>query len=179
MKWARTFAPVAFRNWRYFFHASLEHYRRLQLFLDDWAVQFGQADRMSPINLPFLLHAIVEAPAFVNFLLFPSGQLGTTTLHAHPVVRQYALLILSSILIASVFISRVNDELSGQIGGSLALYHVGPSIRALSRLHRRAELSKPLFLSEASFHLFVHSICCGSLLQCCWSSYLSARLTHY
>lgn len=133
---------------------------------------------MEAINLAFLLHVIVEIPAFLNFLLFPSGQLSTSTPHAHPVVRQYALLILTSVLIASAFVTRVNDELSGQIAGSLALYHIGPSIRAISRLHRRSQLGKPLLFSEPSLHLFVHSICCAGLTQLFWAFCLSNHLTN-
>src|SRR5271156_445940 len=130
-------------------------------------------------NLPFLLHVIIESPAFLNFLIFPSGQLGTTTPQAHAVVRQYAALILSSILISVAFVRRPLDETSGHVAGGLALYHIAPSARAFARLRRRAEFGKGLIFSEAGLYFVAHSICFGALAQCCWSFYLQNFLSSH
>ncbi len=127
-------------------------------------------------NLCFLLHIIIEIPAFLNFFVFPSGQLGTATPHAHAVIRQYALLILSSVLVSFAFLRRPADCLSGQVAGALAVYHFGPSVRSLNRLSRRMQLKKPLIPSEAAFYLLLHSLCGASLGLYWWNHCLSTFL---
>jgi len=127
-------------------------------------------------NVGFLLHIVIEIPAFINFLLFPSGQLGTPTPHAHAVVRQYAMLLLSSVLVSVAVLQRPQDTLTGQLSGALSIYHIGPSIRAASRLVQRADLGKKLLPSEAALYLFVHCICGAALFHGCWSFYLKSLL---
>lgn len=125
---------------------------------------------LSDYNIGFLLHIIIEIPASFNFFVFPSRQLGTNTPHAHAVIRQYAVLILTSNLVALAFLWRPMDELSGKIAGSLAIYHIAPSIRSISRLTRQARQGRPLIPSEAFLYLVVHTICGAALLLHFWSS---------
>ena len=124
-------------------------------------------------NWPFVAHIVVETPACINFMFNPSGQLGSPTLNAHAIVRQYALLLLSSVLIASLFVTRDLDKLSGQIAGALAVYHVGPSIRAFSRCRNSSSHNNASSLWEAALYMLVHTICLAGLLQCSWVNYIS------
>jgi len=114
-------------------------------------------------NLGFLFHIIIETPALFNFFVFPSKQLGTHTPHAHAVIRQYAVLILTSNLVALNFVWRPVDELSGKIAGALAVYHIAPSVRSIIRLQRQAHDGRPLIPSEAFLYLVVHTICGAAL----------------
>jgi len=125
---------------------------------------------MACYNAGFLLHALIEVPACLNFFLFPSGQLGTPTPQAHAVVRQYAVLILSSILVAMSFVRRPRDEVSARVAGALAVYHLAPSIRSASRLRRQAQSGERLVPSEAFVYLMAHVIC-GSLLSHHWGAF--------
>ena len=130
---------------------------------------------------PFVLHALVEIPAGLNFLLNPDGQLGRKTEHARAIIRQYALLLISSSLIALIFAFRTpgGDNLSGQIAGALAIYHIGPLARASSRIlvpqAQASESSGPAW--EPWSHLTAHTICLLTLAQHCWLWYLSSLLT--
>lgn len=123
---------------------------------------------ISGLNLPFLCHVLVEIPASISFMLHPSQQLITDTPHAHAMIRQYALLLFSSVLIAATFVRRPLDNTAACVAGALALYHVGPTLRSFSRLRGSYPDSKSLIRSEAFCYLMVHVIC-GSLLgQLCW-----------
>lgn len=116
---------------------------------------------------PFLLHVVVEIPASLNFLLYPGGQLRTYSPQAHPVIRQYAVLLLSTILIALSFASRSQDELSGQVAGALALYHLAPMLRATGRLRGDQAVWEPLLF------LASHGICLAGFIRCFWGAYAS------
>lgn len=123
---------------------------------------------ISPQCSGFLLHIIVETPAILGFIFFPSATLQAKQAHAHPVIRQYGLLLLASSLIAS---SVLNCEaptgtipygnLQRRIAGALALYHVGPVLRATVRLFRN-ENQGGAFGSPV-LHLVSHA-CCFTLL---------------
>lgn len=117
-------------------------------------------------NMAFVLHIIIEVPAAINFMVQPSKQLGVHTPHAHAIVRQYALLLLSSILIAVTFASRPADDLTRTVAGSLAIYHIGPFLRSWSRLTSQAKQSSPVILSEAALYLVCHLLGGTSLLLC-------------
>ena len=125
------------------------------------------------LNWPFIAHIVVETPACLTFMFNPSGQLGQHTPNAHAIVRQYSLLLLSSILVASIFVSRARDELTGQVAGALAIYHVGPCIRAMSRSRGFSLDPNVSTTFEAPLFLLVHSVCLASLLHCCWTSYIT------
>jgi hypothetical protein len=119
------------------------------------------------ITYPFLLHAVLEIPASLNFFLNPSGQLGVYSPQAHPVIRQYAVLLLASILIALSFALRDADELSGQVAGALAIYHLAPMLRAAGRLTGRRAIWQPLLFFAT------HGVCLAGLLAYCWECYLA------
>lgn len=118
-------------------------------------------------NLAFVFHALIEIPAAINFMFVPSKQLGKYTPHAHAIIRQYALLLLVSVLISLTFATRPTDDLSRMVAGSLAMYHIGPALRSVGRLRQQAAQAKPLLLSEAALYLVVH-IACGTSLTVCY-----------
>ncbi|KIW97573.1 uncharacterized protein Z519_01157 [Cladophialophora bantiana CBS 173.52] len=125
---------------------------------------------MLPPHLGFLIHVVIEVPACLSFALFPSRQLGMHTPHAHAVIRQYAALILASVLVAMVFANRPPDDTAGKVAAALAVYHVAPSIRSANRLARQARFRKPIIVSEAFLYLVVHVICFAALLCDAWSA---------
>lgn len=128
--------------------------------------------KLTTSNAGFLLHAAIEIPAAINFMLFPSKQLLIHTPHAHAVIRQYALLLLSSVLISMLFISRPADDLSRLVAGALAIYHIGPALRSCGRLRQQKADSRPFFFSEAFLYLCCHIICGMSLVI----AFLAAKL---
>ena len=114
------------------------------------------------MNIPFLLHILVEVPASFNFFLRPSATLTVQQPHAHAVIRQYALLLMTSDLIALIFIFRPLDAVSNQIAGALGLYHLGPIVRAAWRIwdgERRGERE----LGGPWVHVVVHGTCVVAL----------------
>lgn len=117
---------------------------------------------MSSIHLPFLFHIIVEFPALVGFFLRPSATLAAPQPHAHAVIRQYALLLTSTNLIAGAFLFNPSSPLSAQVAAALALYHVGPLMRASNKIRagegRRGDWGGPWL------HLGVHGICAAALM---------------
>lgn len=117
------------------------------------------------LTSPFLHHALIELPASLQFLLLPSRQLPRPAPQAHALIRQYALLLFSSVLIGVAFAlhetrhhyhhhhhdydypqqGRIisgqdhdddGDALSAQVAIALGLYHVGPVIRSGARVWR-------------------------------------------
>lgn len=116
---------------------------------------------LSLSQIAFFLHLIVEIPASVKFFLQPSATLATPQPQAHGLVRQYALLLVSSNLIAAEFVLRPSDQLSRHIAGALALYHIGPLFRAISRI-RRAEMGGGM--GGPWLHAVVHALCAMFLL---------------
>lgn len=123
---------------------------------------------LSGYNVGFLLHIVIETPAALKFFFFPSGQLGKNTPHAHAVIRQYAVLIFASNLVAFVFVQRPMDDMAAKIAGALAVYHIAPSIRSINRLIAQAHQGEPLVASEAFLYLVVHVICGAALALHFW-----------
>ena len=125
---------------------------------------------MSPhvlASIPFILHIIVELPAAVSFAFFPSATLLIPQPHAQGVVRQYALLLISTIIVAAVFIPQTGKgdwaEMQERgVAGALALYHLGPLIRAAHRSWEGEGSERPL-LGQPWLHMFGHVLCCLSL----------------
>lgn len=112
------------------------------------------------IHIAFGLHILVEAPAALNFIVNPSEelQLGTPSPSAEALIRQYALLIICSNLIALVFLMRPIDTVSHRIAYSLGIYHLGLALRAISRLVRN-EPALRTSLGRPAVHLVVHMFC--------------------
>lgn len=119
--------------------------------------------KMSLHRLPFLLHAIVEIPACLNFFLFPDDQLSIPTPHAHAIIRQYAVLLFSSVCISIILAFKDKDSTSGKIAGALAIYHIAPCVRAWSRSQARVPSESYVLMKDPSLHFYVHLVCFVSL----------------
>lgn len=113
------------------------------------------------VQFAFLLHLIIETAASINFLLRPSATLLVPQPHSHGVIRQYALLLISSNIIAAVMLNREVDSTSGKVAGALGVYHFGPVVRAVSRIVQRSSGSG---LNEPWLHAFAHMLCGTCLL---------------
>lgn len=118
--------------------------------------------RLQP-TLPFWLHLLIELPASMNFFLNPSEQLSSPAPQAHPIIKQYAVLLFVSILIALIFALRSIDRTSRNVAGALSVYHLAPLMRAGSRIvEGSGEYGKGL--GGPILHLAVHMLCFVGLL---------------
>jgi hypothetical protein len=118
---------------------------------------------LPPTNtLPFWAHIITEFPASINFFLRPSEQLSSPAPQAHDIIRQYAVLLFVSYLIALIFSLRPVDETSRHVSGALALYHVAPLVRAARRTISNVE-GYGAGLGGSVVHLVLHAVCLASL----------------
>lgn len=114
------------------------------------------------MQFAFVLHLVIETTAAINFFLRPSATLSSPQPHSHGVIRQYALLLLTTNIIAAAVLSRaMYDELSGQIAAAFALYHAGPLVRAVSKI-RRGNAGD--VLGGAWLHALSHLLCLACLL---------------
>lgn len=122
-------------------------------------------------RLPFALHILIELPASFGFFLRPSATLRTPQPIAHGIIRQYALLLTASNLIATVFLFQPSaTTASRQVAGALALYHAGPLVRAIGRI-RAGEASANGFqerLISPWIHGVFHGACLAALLGESW-----------
>lgn len=112
------------------------------------------------IHASFWLHLLIETPAALNFFINPSQQLQLSIASpaAEAVIRQYAILLFSSNLIALIFAIRPDDKTSRRVAGALGLYHLGPALRAISRLVN-GETALGAGLGGPVVHLGVHVLC--------------------
>ncbi|KAL5318758.1 hypothetical protein ACEPPN_013824 [Leptodophora sp. 'Broadleaf-Isolate-01'] len=94
---------------------------------------------MPILNPAFLIHILLELPASLNFFFRPNEQLSSPAPQAHALIRQYAVLLLSSNIIALVFAFRHVDEISRRVAGALAIYHAAPLVRAVGRITSKKE----------------------------------------
>ena len=113
------------------------------------------------VQFAFLLHLVIETAASANFMLRPSATLVAPQPYSHAVIRQYALLLISSNIIAAVMLNREADTTSGKIAGALGVYHLGPFVRAVSRIVKKSSGSG---LNEPWLHAFAHGLCGACLL---------------
>ena len=113
------------------------------------------------VQFAFLLHMIIETAASINFILRPSATFLVPQPHSHGVIRQYALLLISSNIIAAVMLNREVDATSGNIAGALGVYHFGPLVRAVSRI---VEKSSGSGINGPWLHAFAHMLCGTCLL---------------
>ena len=87
------------------------------------------------MNIPFFLHILGEFGASASFFLRPSQTLRKPQPEAHAVIRQYALLLTSTNLIAAIFLFQDHaTAISAKVAGALALYHLGPLTRAVMKV---------------------------------------------
>ncbi|KAF4633106.1 hypothetical protein G7Y89_g5014 [Cudoniella acicularis] len=112
--------------------------------------------------VPFWLHLLVEVPASLNFFFNPSEQLSSPAPQAHAVIKQYAVLLLVSNLIALIFARRPIDGTSKKVAGALAVYHLAPVARSLARIVGE-EMEYGKALGGPWLHLLVHGGCLMSL----------------
>ena len=114
-------------------------------------------------QLAFGLHVFIEIPAALLFLINPSATLPVAQPYAHPVIRQYALLLICSSLIAAFFTVHNDNTISCHVAGALALYHLGPLVRAVSRVLRKE--SGKTVMGNPWMHLAAHGICATALAR--------------
>lgn len=114
------------------------------------------------MQFALILHLVIETTAAINFFLRPSATLSIPQPYSHGVIRQYALLLLTTNIIVALVLNRaIHDALSGQIAAAVALYHVGPFIRAVSRICRGKNGD---VLGGAWLHAFSHLLCAACLV---------------
>ena len=114
------------------------------------------------LGLSLILHIIIETPAAFLFILKPSSTLTTPQPHAHAVIRQYGLLLFCTNGIILILLLTRNFGTSSilveqRVAGALAVYHLGPLVRALGRL-QRGEKAKNV-MANPILHMLVHAMC--------------------
>ncbi|RDW85563.1 hypothetical protein BP5796_03888 [Coleophoma crateriformis] len=116
--------------------------------------------------LPFYLHLFLETPAALNFFFNPGQQLGLSESvpQAEAVVRQYAVLLLSSNLVALAMICRPSDGTTQRVSGALGIYHVAPLVRAVGKIWA-GQVSLSSGLGGPWVHAFGHAIALFLLLS--------------
>ena len=130
----------------------------------------SSSNMKSLMQFAFVLHLVIGTTAAINFFVRPSATLSTSQPHSHGLIRQYALLLLATNIIVAVFLNRaMDDALSGQVAAALSLYHVGLSVRAVSRI--RGGNSGDV-LGGPWLHAFAHSLCAACLM----ASFVSSSL---
>ena len=121
------------------------------------------------MQIGFVLHVLVEAPAGLNFLFRPDSQLAVPQPHAHPIIRQYALLLFSSCCVAGLSAIRPLDTDARRVAAALALYHLAPLVRATLRI------AYPQTMRDRSLEPLTHAtahIACLITLMSHWSNLL-------
>lgn len=114
------------------------------------------------------MHITGEMGASYQFFFRPSATLGESQPHAHAVIRQYALLLMSTNLIAAVFLFQEQPtSISCRIAGALALYHLGPLTRAVLKIRDENGMRVVDGLGGAWVHAIYHTTTFGLLL---WES---------
>lgn len=86
--------------------------------------------------IPFIIHALVETPAALSFILNPSSQLQPLTPSAALLLQSLGGLLLTTNLVALVFARRPLDDVGRQVALAFAFWHVWPCYRACVRLNR-------------------------------------------
>ena len=116
------------------------------------------------------LHILIEIPATIGFLLFPSASLRKPQPQAHAIVRQYGMLLGSTNLIVAILLGSrpsmpgiVYELLERRVAGALALYHLGPLSRAAARIYRR-ENARNVF-GGPWLNMLLHAICFATLIS--------------
>jgi hypothetical protein len=111
---------------------------------------------------PFWVHIIVETPASINFFFNPSEQLSSPAPQAHAIIKQYAVLLLVSSLIALIFALRPLDQTGKNVATALSIYHLAPLVRAGLRISDVDHVYGQ-GLGGPWLHLFVHGGCFAAL----------------
>ncbi|KAL3421771.1 hypothetical protein PVAG01_05927 [Phlyctema vagabunda] len=124
--------------------------------------------------IPFYLHILLEIPASLNFFFKPSQQLGLSSPApgAEAVVRQYAVLLLASSVLALIFALRPIDTASKRVAGALGIYHLAPLTRAVGRIW-----AGEIALSSGLGGPWVHAAVHGYTLLCLWLLFFTKTAT--
>jgi len=121
-------------------------------------------------HLPFLLHALVETPAALSFILVPQRQLPGATPEAELLLASYGGALLATVGVCAVFLLRdaaaVDDGTARAVGLALAVYHLFPIRRAVRRIGDGRAAGRPAAatLGGPWVHLVLHAACFASLL---------------
>lgn len=117
-----------------------------------------------PVNLAFLLHILGEFGASISFFFRPSQTLRQPQPDAHAVIRQYALLLTSTNLIAATFLFQDRPTtVSSKVASALALYHFGPLTRAALKVRMGERMGIWEGMGGAWVHVMFHSIVLAAL----------------
>ncbi|KAF4979551.1 hypothetical protein FZEAL_4255 [Fusarium zealandicum] len=93
---------------------------------------------MSSSTAPFLIHALIETPAALTFILRPSSHLQPLTPPAALLLQSLGGLLLTSNLIALIFVRRPFDDVARHVALAFAFWHIWPCYRACVRLRGSA-----------------------------------------
>lgn len=117
--------------------------------------------------LPFVLHIMVETPAALRFLFTPDAQILHPQPDARSIVRQYAVLLFSTVLIALICLLNHRQRISRLVAGALSIYHIAPILRAGTKLSNSRLLSSvgKEAWREPALYVVVHFACFLSLLD--------------
>jgi hypothetical protein len=123
----------------------------------------------SPPSLGLLLHLVIETPATIGFLFFPSATLPAPQPQVQAIIRQYGLLLGCTNVVIAVLLSMKSSipnvayiSLEHHIGRALAIYHIGPLCRAASRIHQSENIQN--VFASPWLHLIAHALCLGALV---------------
>ena len=108
---------------------------------------------------------MTELPGSLGFFFSPSATLQIPQPYAHALIRQYALLLATTIGIAAIFLFQPATRTSRYIAGSFAFYHLGPIARAMNRLWIGKQGDAGKGMANPWIHLIVHFICAVVLAQ--------------
>ncbi len=123
----------------------------------------------SLMSFALALHLIIETTAAINFFFQPSATLAAPQPHSHGVIRQYAVLLLSTNIIVVMVLKRaISDEITEQIAAAVALYHAAPLVRAVSKI--RGGMSDDV-LGGPWLHAVTHLVCAVSLVAASFHLY--------
>ena len=107
-------------------------------------------------------HVVIETMAGINFLFRPSATFTIPQPYSHGVVRQYGILLLVTNMIVVAILNDRDDVASKKLTASfLSMYHVGPLVRAASRLKHQDPGSS---LGGPWLHTAVHTISVATLV---------------
>ncbi|KAM5346466.1 hypothetical protein ACJ41O_009471 [Fusarium nematophilum] len=93
---------------------------------------------LSTTSIPFLIHALVETPAALSFILKPSSQLDPLSPQAALILQSLGGLLLALNLIALIFARRPFDQDTQHVALAFAFWHIWPCRRAVVRLRGSA-----------------------------------------
>lgn len=121
-------------------------------------------EQMPHFNTPYSLHIFGEFGASYGFFVSPSSTLAQPQPYAHAVLRNYALLLTSTNLIAANFLFQERpSSLSCRTAGALALYHLGPLMRAALKIRNGERMGTWKGMGGAWVHVIFHSVTLAAL----------------